>query len=500
MTPELRAQIRRLFFAEHWPIGTIASELHVHHDVVRTALETHRMGPSAAPVRPSILDPYKGFIQQILADHPRLRSTRIYEMLRRRGYTGSAVQLRRYVKTARPKPRAEAFVRRKTLPGEEAQVDWGHFGKITIGRAQRSLSCFVMVLGHSRAMYARFALDQSLESFLRGHVAAFDALGGVPRKILYDNLKSVVIERHGEHVRFHPSILEISGYYHFAPTPCAPYRANEKGKVERMIQYLRHAFFEARRLTTVSELNIEVASWIDTVAHARPCPGDADRRSVREVWLEETQTLLPLPEHPFECERVQLIRSGKTPYVRFDLNDYSIPHESVRAPLTLIASEHQVRLIDDKNQVVARHRRSYDRGAVIEDEQHLRALAEHKRNAHELRGRDRLSVACPASKRLLQALTERGTLLGPQTTRLNKLLDRYSAAELDGAIEEALAAGAVSAEAIAHILAQRHRARGLPPPLLIALPEDPRVRDLEVKPHDLGAYDTIGRTAGEEES
>ena len=94
-------------------------------------------------------------------------------------------------------------------------------------------------------MYARFALDQTLESFLRGHVHAFEALG-VPRHILYDNLKSVVLERQGDHVRFHPTLLDFAGHYHFAPKPCAPYRGNEKGKVERTIQYLRHAFFAAR--------------------------------------------------------------------------------------------------------------------------------------------------------------------------------------------------------------------------------------------------------------
>jgi len=125
-------------------------------------------------------------------------------------------------------------------------VDWGHFGAIQIGAARRVLSCFVLVLSWSRAVYARFALDQTLESFLRGHVEAFAALGGIPRVLLYDNLKSVVLERFGEHIRFHPRLLELAGHYHFAPRPCTPGRANEKGKVERQIQYLRHAFVAAR--------------------------------------------------------------------------------------------------------------------------------------------------------------------------------------------------------------------------------------------------------------
>ncbi len=225
---ELYARIRRLFFAEHWKVGTIAAELGVHRDAVRNAIEADRFTRQLRPVRPMLLDPYKDFIRDVLDKHPRLRSTRLFEMIRERGYPGSAVQLRRYVATVRPAARAEAYLRLQTLPGEQAQVDWGHFGKIRVGRALRSLSCFVFVLSWSRAMYARFTLDQTLESFLRGHVLAFEALG-VPRAILYDNLKSVVLERQGDHVRFHPQLLEFAGHYHFAPRPCAPYRGNEKG-------------------------------------------------------------------------------------------------------------------------------------------------------------------------------------------------------------------------------------------------------------------------------
>ena len=242
-----RAEIRRLFYAEHWPIGTIADAVGVHHETVRRALNRDRGIHPGPQIRPSALDPYKAFITATLEQYPRLRATRLWAMLRDRGYPGSAVQVRRYVRTVRPAARAEAFFRLDTLVGEQGQVDWGNFGAIPIGRARRVLSCFVLVLSWSRAVYARFALDQTLESFLRGHVEAFAALGGVPRTLLYDNLKSVVLERSGEHIRFHPRLLELAGHYHFAPQPCAVARGNEKGRVERMIQYLRHAFFAARR-------------------------------------------------------------------------------------------------------------------------------------------------------------------------------------------------------------------------------------------------------------
>ncbi len=489
ISAELRARIRRLFFAEHWRIGTIATELGVHHETVRLAIEADRFIRPGTQIRPTLLDPYKGFIAKVLEEHPRLRATRIHQMLTARGYPGSTVQIRRYLRTVRPS-RAEAYLRLETMPGEQAQVDWGNFGKIQVGNARRALSCFVLVLGWSRAIYARFALDQTLESFLRGHVDAFAALGGVPREILYDNLKSVVLDRSGDHIRFHPRVLDLAGHYHFAPKPCAPYRGNEKGKVERQIQYLRHSFFAARRFSSVDDLNGQLARWIAEVAHVRRAPGHADGRTVGALLIDERERLLPLPEHPLECDRLLAISSGKTPYVRFDLNDYSIPHRLVRKPLTLVASETTIRILDGLDQV-ATHRRSYDRGAVVEDPSHIEELARDKRRAHDLRGRDLLRTTCKNADAVLEALALRGEPLGGHTARLLKLLVRYGAAELDRALADGLARGAVGAPSIAHILDQRARGRRIAPPLDAVLPDDPRVRELHVTPHELGRYDDL---------
>src|SRR2546425_4008077 len=351
--------------------------------------------------------------------------------------------------------------------------------------ARRILSCFVLVLSWSRAVYARFALDQTLESFLRGHVEAFTALGGVPRTLLYDNLKSVVLERVGDHIRFHPRLLELAGHYHFAPQPCAPYRGNEKGKVERMIQYLRHSFFAAHRFASLNDLNAQLATWIAETAHARSVPGTAGR-VVREAWAAEQPRLLPLPEHAFVCDLVRPVVSGKTPYIRFDGNDYSIPHTLVRRPLTLVASETALWLLDSATEV-ARHPRSYAHGQRVEEPAHLALLAREKRRAHDLRGRDRLRQACPQAERFFDALAQRGAPLASQTAALLRLLDEYGTAALDAALATALARGAINTASVAHLLDQRARARRQPPPLAVVLPADPRVRDLRVTPHALTA-------------
>src|SRR5438876_295747 len=293
IAPELHAQIRRLFFARHCRVNTIAAQPGVHHDTVRRAVESERFIRPGTQVRPSALDPYKTFITATLEQYPRLRATRLWAMVRERGYPGSAIQVQRYVRTVRPAARAEAYLRLDPLAGEQAQVDWGNFGPIRVGSTTRVLSCFALVLAWSRGGYARFALDQPLESFLRGHVEAFAALQGVPRTILYDNLKSVVLERVGDHIRFHPHVLELAGHYHFAPQPCAVARGNEKGRVERMIGFLRHAFFAARPFSSVADLNTQLTRWIAEVAHARPVPGRREQR-VAEALVEEQPRLLPL--------------------------------------------------------------------------------------------------------------------------------------------------------------------------------------------------------------
>jgi len=182
--------IRRLYYAEHWKIGTIASELGLHPDTVKRAVQTERF-KSRSPKR-LVTDPYLEFIQQTLKQYPRLTATRLFQMVQARGYRGGVSQLRRVVRQVRPISR-EAFLRLSVFPAEQAQADWASFGEVHIGRARRRLSCFVLTLSYSRALWLEFFLDQSLENFLLGHVNAFHDWGGVCRTVLYDNLKSAVL-------------------------------------------------------------------------------------------------------------------------------------------------------------------------------------------------------------------------------------------------------------------------------------------------------------------
>ena len=204
---ELAARIERLYTVEHWRVGTIARQLNVHRDTVRRVLRDHGAAPPGVALRRSLLDPYRVFIGETLEKYPTLAARRLYDMVCERGYAGQASHFRHLVSTMRARPPAEAYLRLRTLPGEQMQIDWAHFGHLAVGQARRPLMGFVAVLSYSRRVFLRFSLNAQMDSFLRGHVQAFCAFGALGRVLLYDNLKSVVLERVGDTIRFNPEFL-----------------------------------------------------------------------------------------------------------------------------------------------------------------------------------------------------------------------------------------------------------------------------------------------------
>jgi transposase len=489
ISAELEAQILRYHHVEKWRVGTIARHLHLHCDTVARVLAQAGVPTLGQPTRPFQIDPYLPFIRQTLDKFPTLTASRLYVMVRERGYCGGPDHFRHLIAHYRPRPKAEAYLRLRTFAGEQAQIDWGHFGTLEIGRARRPLLAFVMVLSYSRSIYLRFFLNCRMENFLRGHVGAFTAWRGVPRILLYDNLKSAVLERHGNAIRFHPTLVEFSGHYRFEPRPVAIARGNEKGRVERAIRYVRDNFFAARDFVDVDDLNQQAEAWCNGVAADRRCP-DQDALTVREALAEEAPRLLNLPDRAFPLLEREEVSAGKTPYVRFDLNDYSIPHTHVRRQLTVLADLHEVRVVDGV-QVLACHPRSYDRGAQVEDPAHIATLIQHKQMARRHRATDHLALAAPASQILIQKAAERGHNLGSITATLMQLLARYGPAELQAAITEALERDVPHPNAVLLALERRREQRNQPPPIAVNLPKHVQEKDLPVRPHSLDVYDQL---------
>lgn len=489
ISDELEATILRLVNAEKWRIGTVVSQLGVHRTTVQRVLAQAGM-PKATWSGQSQLEHLVPFLEETLRKYPTLPASRLYEMSRERGHIGGPDHFRHFVSLHRPRASAEAFARLSTLPGEQGQVDWGHFGTMQVGRAHRQLLAFVLVLSWSREIFLRFFLGGVTANFLRGHVAAFDRFGGVPRCILYDNLKSAVLERIGDAIRFNPQLLAFASHYQYEPRPVAVARGNEKGRVERAIGYIRRSFFLGRTYRDLDDLNAQAEAWCVGTARDRRWPQD-ESLTVGKAFAQEQERLLSLPDNPFPVEERVEVSIGKTPYARFDCNDYSVPHTRVRRIVVVRASLTEVRLFDGEEQI-ATHRRSYDRRTQIENPAHIAALIEQKHAARAARGIDRLRHAVPEAQELLRRLAERGAHMGSETSRLMRLLDEHGAQRLAAAITEAMQKNVLHHHGIRQILERDRIQRGVPPPLPVVLPDDPRVRDVSVRPHDLSRYDEIG--------
>ncbi len=485
LSDELKAKVRRLFHAERLAIGTLARMLGLHHSTVRRALLHDGVPLAAMQTRPSRLDPYVPFIVDALERYPGIPASRLYDMVRERGYEGRPDHFRAMVARHRkPKP-AEAFLRRSTLRGEEAQVDWAHFGRIEIDGASRPLVAFVLVLSWSRWAFLRFGVDMRIGGFLEHHQRAFEALGGVPRVVLYDNLKSAVTQRIGDAIVFNRDLTSFASHYGYDPRPVAPYRGNEKGRVERAIRHVRTSFFIGRTFRDLADLNAQAADWCRDVRGARKHPDDKTL-SVATAFDEEKKTLRALPADDFPVQDRVEVSIGKTPYARFDGNDYSVPHDRVRKTLTVVATSDTVRVLDGA-EVVATHTRSWGKGTQVEDQAHLAELVAAKRRASEARGMSRVFKAVPEAQEFVRRLAERGGNIGNAVARLGDLLEAYGATTLAKAVAEAVAQDAPHIAALRQVL-DRERPN---PPSAVTLPNDPRVRDVVVRQPPLSVYDAL---------
>lgn len=483
--PAITAEIRRLYYGEHWKRGTIAAQLGVHFDTVARVLGN--VGPKAGTPRPDarVLEPYIPFVDETLARYPKLVSTRIHDMLVERGYDGSIRTLRRYVRVARPAPRNEVFLRVETLPGEQAQVDWAHVGTLAVPGGKRPLWAFVMVLGYSRAMWAELVVDMGIESLRRSLVRASAAFGGSPRQWLFDNTKTVVIERAGDAIRFHPVLLDLAARLHVQPLLCRPRRPQEKGKVERAIRYLKDRFFAARSFHSIAHGNAQLAEFFADIAHERPHPRWPDRRVI-DVLDEERPRLLSLPDPLPETDRVAPVSVDKQAFVKLDTNRYSVPASYANRTITLVISDETVRFVDGDHEI-ARHSRSWARHQMFELREHRAALLDDRKRGQDLKGRDRLRLEVPEVDTLLHRWVDAGRNIGLMVAFTIKLLDAYGAATMRDVVADMIARGIHDRGAMAILCEQRRKRRAGPAPMILHLGD--HVVERDVVPHDLGGYD-----------
>lgn len=452
ITKDLEGQILRLHSNEKWAVGTIARHLNVHHSVVSRVLAAQDREGRIQVLRPSLIDPFLPFIREQLAKYPDLTASRLHAMCSARGYSGGPDHFRDRIRGLRPRRVPEAFLRRATLPGEEAQVDWGHFGKLKVGRAERPLVAFVMVLSYSRLVYLSFHLTMETGVFLAAHEAAFAAFGGVPRVLLYDNLKSAVLERQGEHIRFNERMVAFASHHRYEPRPVGVRRGNEKGRVERAIRYIRSSFFAGLEFEGLDDLNAKARHWCGVVAGARRHAED-ETLSVREAAAKERQFLRSCAETDFPMPASLAVRIGKTPFARVDGNDYTVPHEHVRSEVTAYLTETEVLLVREGKEI-ARHPRSWSRGDRVEDAAHLDALRAMKKRAGGATATDRLQALLPSARDFLTEMHRQGNNIGGTVGSLSHCIEQYGAASVEKALRLVLISDRVT---LHHVRTQLER-------------------------------------------
>jgi hypothetical protein len=328
-------------------------------------------------------------------------------------------------------------------------------------------------------------LDLGVESLRRSLVRASAYFGGSPRQWLFDNAKCVVVERSGDVIRFHPTLVDLAARMHVQPALCAPRRPTDKGKVERSIRYLKDRFFAARSFHSVAHGNAQLLEFFETIALERPHPRWPERR-VRDVLEDERPRLLALSDPLPETDIVMPIAVDKAAFVRLDTNRYSVPPVYARRSLTLAASDTGVRLLDGTVEV-ASHARSWGRHQVVERREHRAAVVEEKRRARDLKGRDRLRVEVPGIDVLLARWADAGRNLGSMVSSTIVLLDAYGAAVLRDVVADMIARGIHDRGAMAILCEQRRKRRSGPAPTIIELGQ--HVVERDVVPHDLGGYD-----------
>ena len=491
MDEALWAQIRLLFNHEKMKKRAIARHLGVSRDLVDLALKFDRCPQRIVSLRGSILDPFRDAIYEILEKYPSLSIVRILEKLRALGYQGQISILRDLLSTIRPRRRREAFLKRETLPGEEAQVDWGSCGHIVVDGTIRALSVFVMVLSYSRLLYVEFTVSQEMEDFLRGHVNAFQSFGGrCPKVILYDNLRSVVKWRQKRLIQFNSRFQEFAGTYLFESRPCNPGRGNEKPRAETGVRYVKQNFLAGREFRDLVDLRMQAFHWLRDVANVRIHKTTQERPIDR--FERERDLLQGVPRSPYDTRICRPVLVTHQIRVSFQRNTYTVPPGYVGRILTLKASPDRVWVFDG-DQEIASHSRWYGRFRDIEEPAHVQAILETKPNGRVDKKRDEfLSLGSPA-QRFLEGLVQKRH--GDIDFHISKLLDlvaEHGQTQVLSAIEHALRYGAFGADIVQNILYQRHdRDVTEPRPNPLDLTTRPDLAELTTDLPELIEYDHL---------
>ena len=480
---ETYCQIRDHLGRQRLTVAQTARALALHPRTVAKWAGADQFRARAGVPRASKLDAFKGQIVRWLDAHP-YSAQQIFQRLGEAGYEGGISIVKDYVHRIRPRHQ-EAFLKLDFAAGECAQVDWGEWGTIGVGSTRRRLSFFLMVLCYSRRMYLEFTVSQKMEFFLACHENAFAAIGGVPGRLMVDNLKSAVLQRLiGQAPVFNPKYLAFSKHWGFEISPCNVRAGQEKGRVENGVGYVKKNLLAGLELPDFAAMQPAATVWVDTVANVR-VHGETHQRPI-DRFEDERAHLLPLNPAGFDLARVCSVRATKQFRIPLDSNHYTVPSRYAGLPLTLKAHADRV-CIYDGDQLIARHPRSMDRHKDIEDPDHEKQLLAQRKTAREQRLMVQFLALSPRAQGYLEGLEAKRVNARVHLRKILALAELYGKEAVVRALDDGLELHAFSAEYIANILAARRRIG--PEPAALQLTRRADLLELEIPEPDLSIYD-----------
>ena len=477
-------QLRALLDQQHWTIPQVAQELKLDIKTVRAWAAQPQYRPRQRAARPSKLDPFKADLGRWLEQHP-FSAAQLLVRLREQGYLGGYSILKEYLRRVRP-VRRPAFLTLAFAPGECAQIDWGCAGSLAVGSTRRRLSFLVMVLCYSRRLYVEFTLTETLEQFLAAQQNALSYFGAGPARVMIDNLKTAVLSHpRGQPAVLHPRYLDFARHYGFQVRACNVGAANEKGRVENAVGYLKKNFLAGLDLTGLSlaALNTAARRWLDEVANVR-VHGET-KQTPNALFALEKPHLQPLPAALYDVSVVRPVHATSRFRVHCDGNRYSVPAEYAGARLSLHVSPDKL-LVYHQQQLIAEHQRRYERGADFENPDHVRELLAQRRRARDQKLLQRFLQLCPVAEQYYRQLASRRFNPRHHGEKIVALTEIYGVDRVARALADACEFQAYSCEYIANLVEARQRQ--LPEPAALHLTRRADLLELDLPEANLSLY------------
>lgn len=483
-------QIHHLHSHDGLSIRQIAEHLKLHPETVARWIHRERFEPRSAPERSSKLDAFRGQIVRWLEQHP-YSARQIWQRLLPLGFEGQYTIVSDLVRRLRP-TQSKAFLSLQFLPGQCAQLDWGHAGWMPIGSTRRRVSFLVLVFCYSRKMYVEFTLGQSMEQFLCAQQNGFLFLGGVTSEIMVDNCKTAVLDHPlGGPATLHPRYIDFAQHHGFTIKPCTPRQPQQKGRVESAVAYIKGNFLRGLELHSLESLNAQARHWLDTVANVRQHAHT--RRTPNEMFLEEIPKLRPLNPSQYEACNYLPVRANNRARVIFETNRYSVPPAYAERALVLKLYPDRLVFYNDQNQQVALHARNYDRHQDVEDPEHTEALLAQRRQGRRQQQWVRFMNLSSVSEAYYQALEQRRENPRHHLLKILALSELYGVDTTARALQDAYDLQAIGADYIANILHQRSQPEVRPGALHLTRASDQL--ELDLAPPDLSIYERSGGEA-----